>query len=318
MKPKLKILIEKYINIFFDLSIFIDNNETMDRCQKYINEKINLSTKNQNMFSDIYLYNVKRYNGSNKKEAELACKTCFGNYYHSEDLKKLIDSELVRIDSDISPKECYDCMTQNIELIEIYKNTICYDCKERLNYENDGSWLCYRCDKYLCECCSEEISDIHPEINDDLIKKINIVCLRYSSEVVCEHCLTDIDIKNIIDDYLKEQEYYEISNGISDREEELILALNEIGLRLRDDSKYCRNYINNNIGNIQDIVIRMAQMKYLYEVLNFKETLDEVSLEYDEILDSGYIPDFNIFSEAERIILEKNNGYPDNLLVFFK
>jgi hypothetical protein len=271
------------------------------------------------MFSDIYLYSVKRYNGSNKKEAQVACKTCLVSYYHSEDLKKIIDSELVMIDSDISVNECYNCMTQNIELIEIYKNIICYDCEERLNYENDDSWSCSRCDKYLCGCCSKEISDIYPEINDGLIKKINIVCLRrYSSEVVCEHCLTDIDIENIIDEYLKEQEYYEISNGIPDREEKLIFALNEIGLVLRDDSKYCRNYINNNIGNIQDIVTRMAQMKYLYEVLNFKETLDEVSLEYNEILKSGYIPDFNVFSEAERIILEKNNGYPDNLLDFFK
>lgn len=57
------------------------------------------------------------------------------------------------------------------------------------------------------------------------------------------------------------------------REEELQVALSELGLTLREDSTLCRNYIEYgdkaDISNVDLIAHRMAETRYLHEYCNF-------------------------------------------------
>lgn len=59
-----------------------------------------------------------------------------------------------------------------------------------------------------------------------------------------------------------------------DRRSQLINALGELELTLRDDSFICHDYIENgeraNIPNVHNIVQKMAQARYLHQYCNFK------------------------------------------------
>lgn len=62
---------------------------------------------------------------------------------------------------------------------------------------------------------------------------------------------------------------------INMRRNNLIDALQEYKLELRDDSKLCHGYINGTIKThtIPQIVERMCQMKFLYEYCDFDNFL---------------------------------------------
>jgi hypothetical protein len=100
------------------------------------------------------------------------------------------------------------------------------------------------------------------------------------------------------------------------RKKELVKALDEYGLKLRNDSKLCNGYIDGSIKDwsIDGIVERMCQMKYLYDYCNMDECYDEAYEEQQEEYEAGYYPDCSVFEQAEMIALEKygNKGkYPE-------
>jgi hypothetical protein len=97
------------------------------------------------------------------------------------------------------------------------------------------------------------------------------------------------------------------------RKEKLINELNKVGLSLRGDSVLCQDYIyGNDSEDLEWIVSRMCQMKYLFEYCNMNECKNEAYEEYRNIRAMGLYPDFKVFERAEDIALEKysNGKYP--------
>jgi hypothetical protein len=103
-------------------------------------------------------------------------------------------------------------------------------------------------------------------------------------------------------------------NKLTDRKAELISALAECGLELRDDSKLCKKYIDGTISReytLESVVKRMCEMKYLYDYCDMDGAYEIAHKEYYEVLNAGYFPDVDILTEAEHIALRKNGGrYP--------
>lgn len=56
------------------------------------------------------------------------------------------------------------------------------------------------------------------------------------------------------------------------RKQILTIELKKAGLDLREDSFLCNQYITKNIGNLSDIVLRMCQMKQLFEIWKIKDS----------------------------------------------
>jgi uncharacterized protein YecE (DUF72 family) len=96
-----------------------------------------------------------------------------------------------------------------------------------------------------------------------------------------------------------------------ERKQELIDALDEYGLELRSDSKLCEKYIKLLDSDLDYVVRRMCEMKYLYEYCNMKKELKEVEREHIQTLNAGYIPDMSVFQEAEDNILRRIGDYPE-------
>jgi hypothetical protein len=97
----------------------------------------------------------------------------------------------------------------------------------------------------------------------------------------------------------------------------LMEELNKFGLELRSDSSLCAGYIYGTIDdkyNLEQIVKRMCQMKYLFEYCNMDKYLEEVREEHNRIYEAGYYPDGTMFEVAENMALEKhgeNKKYPE-------
>ena len=106
------------------------------------------------------------------------------------------------------------------------------------------------------------------------------------------------------------------NRSIENRKTNLINALREAGLELRNDSKLCAKYISGEIKGgdkeLPNIVNRMCQMKYLYDYCHMNECQDIAYEQHCEELKAGYFPDCSVSEMAELIALEKysNNKYP--------
>lgn len=89
--------------------------------------------------------------------------------------------------------------------------------------------------------------------------------------------------------------------------------LKEYDLDLRSDSRLCQKYIENEYipaMNIDEVVQRMCQMRFLFDYCNMRQVLEKVGQEQYEELDAGYIPDVPVFEWAEFLILEEIKSYP--------
>ena len=161
----------------------------------------------------------------------------------------------------------------------------CYYC----NTNTDDVIYCQDCGKTICWNCVEDNS----VFND----------ISWGTEKYCNECAPEWLIQQNIDDE-------NLLNTQNDRETELIVELKKYGLELRNDSSYCNNYIYNNDGDIDEIVNRMCEMKFLFEYCNFRNEIQNVKEEHGEISEAGYFPDCSTFEEAEYNILRYTN-YPD-------
>ncbi len=96
------------------------------------------------------------------------------------------------------------------------------------------------------------------------------------------------------------------------RKNELVERMKQYKLVIRNDSKLCKGYIDGTITeySVDDIVKRMCQMKYLYDYADIQSAFSKAYEEYNDELNSGYIPDCTVFDNAERIALQKCGGYP--------
>lgn len=327
------------IQSFFDAGEFLANDETKFQLKEKIR---NIMTDSGEIFEKIYDDMLENYDGPNKKEEEMICEECSAPYFYDMAATKLIKERFVSKFTTIRNikfycrNKCFDCMKNNKEMLDDFKPYICADCDVDLDYENESTDTCERCKKVFCVLCYQKNSNIHKEcrVNGEAyIKRWNDIQVekfdsnnhryhRYNYIQVCDECITCEEV----DDYIEEeeeteelcQEQKELEETEPERRKELINALKNAGLELRKDSKYCQKYIEQDEGEIEEIVRRMAEMKYLYEFLDFQKKLDKVRAEYDEILEAGYFPDFPVFGEAEREILEETGGYPEDLMDIIK
>ncbi len=93
----------------------------------------------------------------------------------------------------------------------------------------------------------------------------------------------------------------------------LMTHLNQSGIELRNDSALCNQYINGECKyDLNAIVKRMKQMKFLFEYCHMEECKDIAYDEYTDELKNGYYPDCSVFDRAEDIALLKYSGgkYP--------
>lgn len=179
-----------------------------------------------------------------------------------------------------------------INVVHVKKN-ICSDCSNENLYEDEN--ICNINNCYYCtigNCFN------------------NIILNKYCTECVPDEVINKIDEKNEKEDELI-NEYNNLLNTKSIRKNELTIALNHKGLKLRSDSKLCLKYIEYNNGDLNEIVNRMCEMKYLFDYCNMKKELNKVENEHIEIINSGYFPDLSVFEEAEYDILSNIEGcYP--------
>lgn len=93
------------------------------------------------------------------------------------------------------------------------------------------------------------------------------------------------------------------SSDKHERKSALVYELGICGLRLRHDSKLCSGFINGTITNmdLQHVVSRMCEMRYLYEYCNMEEMLYNAYLYKCE----NGLHNVNIFSLAEDMALRK-------------
>lgn len=148
--------------------------------------------------------------------------------------------------------------------------------------------------------------------------------LEEVKRVACEKHNTDIaNLENVISRLnIEKQERIErrTANGIerrniatNKRKAKLIKSLNNYGLELRSDSELCKKYIAGDIKELDDVVHRMCQMKYLYEYCHMDECKNIAYKNHIDELNAGYGPDCSVSEAAEFIALNKysNRKYPD-------
>lgn len=158
----------------------------------------------------------------------------------------------------------------------------------------------------------------------NLFNKLEVMikaCERHSTnmdelEQVLQQKLQDKRNKSNIRKARADAKKAKIQEEINARQEprrnEIIHALRAAGLELRNDSKLCQMYINGERNDLEYIVRRMGEMRYLYEYCHMNECFNEA---YEKIKEErnifGYC-DKNIQEIAERIALKKysNGRYP--------
>lgn len=93
----------------------------------------------------------------------------------------------------------------------------------------------------------------------------------------------------------------------------LLEALREYGLELRDDSKLCTGFIDGTLEKgwtVASIVERMCQMKYLFDYCNMDHYIEKAYEDQCGERKAGYFPDTSVFDQAEHMALRKHGGYP--------
>ena len=141
---------------------------------------------------------------------------------------------------------------------------------------------------------------------------INSFCNKYNTDInnyqkVIDNIINEKDIK-------REKQLENRINKKNKRKQMLINKLNSRGVSFRNDSVLCENFINGDKSlNINDVVNRMCQMKYLFKYCHMNKCKDEAYEKQQEVLEAGYFPDCSVFDDAEYLALKKysNNKYPD-------
>jgi hypothetical protein len=210
----------------------------------------------------------------------------------------------------------------------------CVECNQKVGKRKHSVLdihICTECTelpKYKLICKTQAMTDYFIKA-DDLINCKSYTVSRGKYPNMILYHLSDIinvfkfkyntdDINQKLDELkaAKKQRIHTRDNKklerMNARKQSLITELHKKGLELRDDSNLCRGYINGDIKmNINSVVERMCQMKYLYEYCKFVKCYQEAFDKRAETLKAGYIPDCTVFDEAESLALHKYGPYPD-------
>lgn len=227
-----------------------------------------------------------------------------------------------------------------MSLLESENSRICIEC----NICN-GKRISHL-DVILCDICSnldkyklitKTIAKNDYFLNEDDLENLQYFNVRCSYKIAKLYKKMDIMIKasikhNLILDNLADglNEIKKIKDAksvarkekmqstkqakLDKRKTDLTNALENIGLVLRNDSKLCQMYIDGKTDDLDNVVRRMCEMKYLYDYCHMDECKDIAYKEHCDEIKAGYYPDFSVSEIAERIALKKysNGKYPIN------
>lgn len=228
-----------------------------------------------------------------------------------------------------SYSHCEDCFSPEEKDSSSSDNSSIFSHQEEIvircslcdaDFESVGGFKCCKCDINFCNDCKTEIEEENICSKHDCYYCSWGTCFNnYTLNSYCEDCVPDKVIQEI-----EEREMEEKQKIIQEeqRRKKLIKALNKAGLKLRSDSKFCKKYILGDFDDIDKVVERMCQMKYLYDYQDMKIELsitsDDRTRCYEEMLsgdgnvDFYYdIPDVSVFQETEDRILDKIKKYPE-------
>ena len=216
---------------------------------------------------------------------------------------------------------------------------LCVECNEKGKLNSKlNKIICNECrnlDKYTL--ITKTFSKKEYLLKDDELAELNSIEANSSygpatyyikSDIInkaCEKHNTDYnELNNTITKILEEKTKLKEINKIkknkikkikqTKKKEELIVALNNAGLVLRNDSVLCEKYIENDTEyTLDEVVERMCQMKYLYEYCHMDECKNIAYKNQKEELRQGYYPDCTVAEQAEYIALKKysNGKYPN-------
>lgn len=178
---------------------------------------------------------------------------------------------------------------------------------------NDMYWYTYfftcdgECKRTICDECDDEILDEVFCQNNNCYYCRNGQC--YNNTTLNQYC-SDCCPQEVLDEIEKREqknkereiEYKRITSTEHIRRAEIIEKLKTRGLKLRRDSKYCRKYIEQDDGDIDEIVDRMYEVDILYKN-GMKKMLRIVKQEHADVFNAGYFPDTDVFDDAEKRIL---------------
>jgi hypothetical protein len=226
----------------------------------------------------------------------------YNNWFkYKKEMKVLLDEymipELANIVINYSKND--SCLTCSKCGICDYDDGVCYTC--------DGCHkiFCYDCrpyDRHYTKC---GIRDCYYCRNGNCFNSVP------EDEIYCDNCYIESDESDIDLTDNSDSEIDTIYSTPKQRRKELIEKLAEYKLKLRTDSKLCDKYIKEGDIDIDDVVERMCQMKYLYDYCDMASACIEAEEAQAEELNAGYFPDCTVFEQAEMIALEKKGGdYP--------
>ncbi len=141
---------------------------------------------------------------------------------------------------------------------------------------------------------------------------INVFCNKYYTNIDNYQSVLDT-LKN--EKNIKKQQRSEKKNNDKEKRKQMLIdGLNNRGISFREDSTLCQKFIDGDKNlNINFVINRMCQMKYLFEYCHMNECKQQAYEEQKEELNAGYFPDISILDQAEYIALKKysNNKYPE-------
>lgn len=170
------------------------------------------------------------------------------------------------------------------------------------------------CDRCLCSVCEDCFDLKFTEIENECGHTRRCFCPYFQGRY-CADCVTPEDINILARRRARDEEEEERATLIAREKPLRILqlknALTKHCLELREDSRLCKKYIETGEGDLDFIVQRMSEMKWLFEYQDMRTMLQVVQNENMEELEAGYIPDVPVFPEAERRILQEH-PYPQH------
>ena len=212
-------------------------------------------------------------------------------------------------------KDCEGCGEPNSKVNRAHGIRLCGTCLQLDEYftlcKTEAKKQYFLSDKDLEKCDYIEIKNPNYSGNMYLYTKqdlINQFCLKYNVNSF------DIDsIQEMLDELSDKKENAKskreenLEKKRSKRKKMLVKALKEYDLEFRNDSKLCQGYINGTIKDwdIDDIVERMCQMKFLYEYCHMDKCYKEAIKKRKELRDYGIRSDVPLQDEAEEIALDR-------------
>lgn len=186
-------------------------------------------------------------------------------------------------------------------------------CKCILDFDYDNiDFICLICEEpfcYDCKVTSYENEDECP--NNNCYYCRNGSCFNNRTNgYYCESCVSEEYLEKLKQDILYQEQF---EKDCEIRKLELIKALDNNGLKLRSDSELCNNYIysDDESEDLDYIVERMSQMKFLFEYCKMRKCINKVKNNYEKTGDYYYYEE--MFDESERLALNtySNGDYPD-------